>query len=210
MGVDCYEVLTGFKFIGSKIREMEGKGIFVAGGEESYGYMIGDFVRDKDAVSACSMIAEIAAWAAERDKSYFDILCDIYKEYGFYKEGLLSVVRKGMKGAEEIEQMMKEYRANPPKQIDGEEVVLIKDYLLGESHDLLTGAKETLTLPKSNVLQYYTRGGNRVTVRPSGTEPKIKFYFSVKGILTDSKDYDKANAALDDKICSIQKALRLA
>lgn len=209
VGVKYYEVLTGFKFIGGKIRDMEGKGTFVAGGEESYGYMIGDFVRDKDAVSACSMIAEIAAWAAEQGKTYFELLCDIYKQYGFYKEGLLSVVRKGMQGAEEIQEMMKEYRQNPPKQINGSDVICIKDYLLSESHDLLSDKKETLTLPKSNVLQFYTKDGNRVTVRPSGTEPKIKFYFSVKGELKDVKDFDTVNAALDNKIIAIQKSLKL-
>lgn len=209
VGVKYYEVLTGFKFIGGKIRDMEGKGTFVAGGEESYGYMIGDFVRDKDAVSACSMIAEIAAWAAEQGKTYFELLCDIYKQYGFYKEGLLSVVRKGMQGAEEIQEMMKEYRQNPPKQINGSDVICIKDYLLSESHDLLSDKKEALTLPKSNVLQFYTKDGNRVTVRPSGTEPKIKFYFSVKGELKDVKDFDTVNAALDNKIIAIQKSLKL-
>lgn len=209
VGVKYYEVLTGFKFIGGKIRDMEGKGTFVAGGEESYGYMIGDFVRDKDAVSACSMIAEIAAWAAEQGKTYFELLCDIYKQYGFYKEGLLSVVRKGMQGAEEIQEMMKEYRQNPPKQINGSDVICIKDYLLSESHDLLSDKKEALTLPKSNVLQFYTKDGNRVTVRPSGTEPKIKFYFSVKGELKDVKDFDTVNTALDNKIIAIQKSLKL-
>lgn len=209
VGVKYYEVLTGFKFIGGKIRDMEGKGTFVAGGEESYGYMIGDFVRDKDAVSACSMIAEIAAWAAEQGKTYFELLCDIYKQYGFYKEGLLSVVRKGMQGAEEIQEMMKEYRQNPPKQINGSDVICIKDYLLSESHDLLSDKKETLTLPKSNVLQFYTKDGNRVTVRPSGTEPKIKFYFSVKGELKNVKDFDTVNATLDNKIIAIQKSLKL-
>lgn len=209
VGVDYYEVLTGFKWIGAKIRELEGNATYVVGGEESYGYMIGDFVRDKDAVSACCMIAEIAAWCASHGKTYFDLLCDIYKQYGFYKEGLVSVVRKGMKGAEEIQEMMKNYRENPPTTINGENVVLIKDYKLSESHDLVSGRKVVLTLPKSNVLQYYTEGGNRVTVRPSGTEPKIKYYFSVKGELKDSKDFDAANKVLDDKIAAIQRDLKL-
>lgn len=209
VGVDYYEVLTGFKWIGAKIRELEGNATYIVGGEESYGYMIGDFVRDKDAVSACCMIAEIAAWCASHGKTYFDLLCDIYKQYGFYKEGLVSVVRKGMKGAEEIQEMMKNYRENPPTTINGENVVLIKDYKLSESHDLVSGRKVVLTLPKSNVLQYYTEGGNRVTVRPSGTEPKIKYYFSVKGELKDSKDFDAANQVLDDKIAAIQKDLKL-
>ena len=209
VGVKVYDVLTGFKFIGDKIRELEGKEVFIGGGEESYGYMIGDFVRDKDAVAACSMIAEIAAWAAEQGKTFFDVLVDLYTEYGFYKEGLLSVVRKGKSGAEEIQQMMKDYRENPPKEIDGERVVCIKDYKLHESTDLTTGKKERIDLPASNVLQFFTEKGNKVTVRPSGTEPKIKFYFSVKGTLESKEDFDKVNAALDGKIEEIKKSMNL-
>ena len=209
VGVKVYDVLTGFKFIGDKIRELEGKEVFIGGGEESYGYMIGDFVRDKDAVAACSMIAEIAAWAAEQGKTFFDVLVDLYTEYGFYKEGLLSVVRKGKSGAEEIQQMMKDYRENPPKEIDGEKVVCIKDYKLHESIDTVTGKKETIDLPASNVLQYFTEKGNKVTVRPSGTEPKIKFYFGVKGELPNKEGFDNANAALDAKIEEIKKSMNL-
>ena len=171
--------------------------------------MIGDFVRDKDAVAACSMIAEIAAWAAEQGKTFFDVLVDLYTEYGFYKEGGLSVVRKGKSGAEEIQQMMKDYRENPPKEIDGEKVVCIKDYKLHESIDTVTGKKETIDLPASNVLQYFTDKGNKVTVRPSGTEPKIKFYFGVKGELPNKEGFDKTNAALDAKIEEIKKSMNL-
>ena len=210
VGVKVYDVLTGFKFIGDKIRELEGKEIFIGGGEESYGYMIGDFVRDKDAVAACSMIAEIAAWAAEQGKTFFDVLVDLYTEYGFYKEGLLSVVRKGKSGAEEIQQMMKDYRDNPPSEINGSKVVCIKDYKLHESTDTLTGKKEPITLPASNVLQFFTADGNKVTVRPSGTEPKIKFYFGVKGDLENKESFDKANAALDAKIEDIKRSMNLA
>ena len=209
VGVKVYDVLTGFKFIGAKILELEGKEVFIGGGEESYGCMIGDFVRDKDAVAGCSMIAEIAAWAAEQGKTFFDILVDIYKEYGFYKEGLLSVVRKGKSGAEEIQQMMKDYRENPPKEINGERVVCLKDYKLHESIDLTTGKKERIDLPTSNVLQFFTEKGNKVTVRPSGTEPKIKFYFSVKGTLESKEDFDKVNNALDGKIEEIKRSLNL-
>ena len=209
VGVKVYDVLTGFKFIGDKIRELEGKEVFIGGGEESYGYMIGDFVRDKDAVAACSMIAEIAAWAAEQGKTFFDVLVDLYTEYGFYKEGLLSVVRKGKSGAEEIQQMMKDYRENPPKEIDGERVVCIKDYKLHESTDLVTGQKERIDLPTSNVLQFFTDKGNKVTVRPSGTEPKIKFYFGVKGTLESKADFDKVNNALDGKIEVIKRSMKL-
>lgn len=209
VGVKVYDVLTGFKFIGAKILELEGKEVFIGGGEESYGYMIGDFVRDKDAVAGCSMIAEIAAWAAEQGKTFFDVLVDIYKEYGFYKEGLLSVVRKGKSGAEEIQQMMKTYRENPPKEINGSKVVCLKDYKLHESTDLRTGKKETIDLPASNVLQFFTEDGNKVTVRPSGTEPKIKFYFGVKGVLNDKADFDRVNNELDAKIDDIKKSMKL-
>ncbi|MDY5968955.1 MAG: phospho-sugar mutase [Bacteroidales bacterium] len=208
-GVDYYEVLTGFKWIGNKILELEGERQFIVGGEESYGYMIGDFVRDKDAVSSCCMIAEIAAWAKERGMTYFDLLAEIYMQYGFYKEGLLSVVRKGMAGAQEIEDMMKAYRAAPPKELGGSKVTLVKDFKEGKSHDVLLGKEEALTLPKSNVLQFYSEDGTRVTVRPSGTEPKIKFYFSVKGELKSVADFDKTNDTLDTKIAAIQKALQL-
>lgn len=209
VGVKNYDVLTGFKFIGAQIKALEGKEVFIGGGEESYGCMIGDYVRDKDAVAACSMIAEIAAWAAEQGKTFFDVLVDIYTEYGFYKEGLLSVVRKGKSGAEEIQQMMKNYRENPPKEINGSKVVCIKDYKLHESTNLETGKKETIDLPTSNVLQFFLANGNKVTVRPSGTEPKIKFYFSVLGQLNDKADFDKENNALDAQIEDIKKAMNL-
>ena len=208
-GIKIYDVLTGFKFIGAKIKELEGMETFIAGGEESYGYMIGDFVRDKDAVAACSMIAEIAAWALEQGKTFFDVLVDIYKQYGFYKEGLLSVVRKGKSGAEEIQQMMRDYRSNPPAEIDGEKVVCIKDYQLHESKDLVTGKVTPIDLPTSNVLQFFTAGGNKVTVRPSGTEPKIKFYFGVKSELCCKDCFDKTNMALDDKIEAIKRSMKL-
>lgn len=208
-GVNVYDVLTGFKFIGDKIRQLEGKEVFIGGGEESYGYMIGDFVRDKDAVSSCSMIAEIVAWAAEQGKTFFDILIDIYKEYGFYKEGLLSVVRKGKSGAEEIQQMMINYRENPPKEINGSPVVCLKDYQQLESTNLQTGKKEPINLPKSNVLQFFTADGNKITVRPSGTEPKIKYYFGVKGTLSNSADFDRVNTALEAKIEAIKQSMNL-
>ena len=208
-GIKIYDVLTGFKFIGAKILELEGVEQFIAGGEESYGYMIGDFVRDKDAVAACSMIAEIAAWAREQGKTFFDVLVDIYKEYGFYKEGLVSVVRKGKSGAEEIQQMMRDYRTNPPAEIDGEKVVCIKDYQVLERKDLVSGKVTKIDLPKSNVLQFFTEKGNKITVRPSGTEPKIKFYFGVKGELCCKECFDKTNDALDGKIESIKKSMNL-
>ena len=208
-GIKVYDVLTGFKFIGDQIRRLEGKEVFIGGGEESYGYMIGDFVRDKDAVAACSMIAEIAAWAKEQGKTFFDILVDLYKEYGFYKEGLLSVVRKGKSGAEEIQQMMVDYRQNPPAEINGSKVVCVKDYKLRVSKNLVTGQEEPIDLPASNVLQFFTADGNKITVRPSGTEPKIKFYFGVKDELSCTDGFDKVNTALDGKIEDIKHSLHL-
>ena len=210
LGVKVYDVLTGFKWIGAQIRELEGKETFIGGGEESYGYMIGDFVRDKDAVGACSMIAEIAAWAKSQGKTFFDVLVDLYKEYGFYKEGLLSVVRKGKSGAEEIQQMMKDYRANPPKEINGSKVVRIRDIKTLEEKNMLTGEVKKIDLPSSNVLQFFTADGNKVTVRPSGTEPKIKFYFGVKDVLTKKEYFDQTNADLDAKIEAIKKSMGLA
>ena len=178
-GVETFDVLTGFKWIADKIRTEEPDKKFICGGEESFGYAIGDFVRDKDGVGACCMIAEIAAWAKDNGKTVYDILTDIYRQFGYYREGLVSVVRKGQQGATEIKAMMEQYRSNPPKNIHNSPVVMIKDYQLLEQHDLTTGQKTPLLLPKSNVLQFFTANGNKVTVRPSGTEPKIKFYFSV-------------------------------
>ena len=209
LNVKVYDVLTGFKWIGNKILELEGRETFIGGGEESYGYMIGDFVRDKDAVGACSMIAEIAAWAASNGKTFFDVLVDLYKEYGFYKEGLLSVVRKGKSGAEEIQQMMKDYRNNPPREINGSPVIRIRDIKTLEDKDLTTGKVAKIDLPSSNVLQFYSADGNKVTVRPSGTEPKIKFYFGVKDTLTKKEYFDQTNADLDNKIEAIKKSLGL-
>lgn len=209
LNVKVYDVLTGFKWIGNKILELEGRETFIGGGEESYGYMIGDFVRDKDAVGACSMIAEIAAWAASKGKTFFDVLVDLYKEYGFYKEGLLSVVRKGKSGAEEIQQMMKDYRNNPPREINGSPVIRIRDIKTLEDKDLTTGKVAKIDLPSSNVLQFYSADGNKVTVRPSGTEPKIKFYFGVKDTLTKKEYFDQTNADLDNKIEAIKKSLGL-
>ena len=208
-GVKSYDVLTGFKFIADKIKELEGKEVFIGGGEESYGFMIGDFVRDKDAVSTCAMIAEIAAWAADSGKTFFDILVDLYKEYGLYKEDLLSITKKGKSGSEEIKQMMVNYRSNPPKEIAGSQVVMIKDYLLQTSVDLVTGATENINLPKSDVLQFFTANGSKISVRPSGTEPKIKFYFGVKGELTNAVDFDNVNAMLESKIQDIKQSLEL-
>ncbi len=207
--VEYYETLTGFKYIASVIRELEGKKKFIVGGEESYGYLIGDFVRDKDAVSSCAMLAEMAAWAKDNGKSVFELLTEIYMEFGFYKESLISIVRKGKAGAEEINEMMKNLRAAPPRSIQGSPVVKIYDYLNLEVKDVSTGAVEKLDFPKSNVLQFITADGTKVSARPSGTEPKIKFYFSVKAPLENSEKFDEVQKALDARIDGIIEELAL-
>ncbi len=207
--VDCYETLTGFKYIASVIRELEGKKQYIVGGEESYGYLFGDFVRDKDAIASCAMIAEMAAWAKDNGFSVFSLLLEIYKEFGFYKESLISITRKGKTGAEEIQQMLKDLRANPPTSIQGSPVIAVSDYKSSEKTDLRTGKKLKLDFPKSNVLQFDTEDGTKVSARPSGTEPKIKFYFSVKEPLKSATDFDKVQAQLDKKIEGIISELKL-
>jgi len=208
-GVDSYETLTGFKYIAAVIKELEGKKKFIVGGEESYGYLIGDFVRDKDAIASCAMLAEMAAWAKENGMSIFDLLAEVYKEFGFYQESLLSITRKGKSGAEEIEEMMKNMRANPPKTIHGSPVVKVFDYQSSEVTDLGTGSTVKLDFPTSNVLQYTTEDGTKISARPSGTEPKIKFYFSVKAPLETKNDFDKVQESLNKKIENIIKELSL-
>ncbi|MCF6342437.1 MAG: phospho-sugar mutase [Bacteroidales bacterium] len=208
-GVEHFDVLTGFKFIADIIKRMEGQKTFIGGGEESYGYLVGDFVRDKDAISSCAMIAETAAWAKDKGIGLLDLLKEIYLEFGFYKEKLISVVRKGKSGAEEIEKMMSGFRSNPPESLDGSKLSVIKDYSSSIEKNLLTGKVKTIDLPKSNVLQFFTEDGSKVSVRPSGTEPKIKFYFGIKGQLERKEDYDKVNAELEAKINRIVKELGL-
>lgn len=208
-GVTYYSVLTGFKFIADIVRKNEGKMEYILGGEESYGLMIGDFVRDKDAVSACAMIAECAAWMAEKGKTLFDLLIEIYLKYGFYKEQLISVVRKGQKGAEEIQQMMLEYRDNPPLSINNSEVIRIKDYLSLSDRDLVSGVETSIDLPSSNVLQFLLEDGSIISVRPSGTEPKIKFYFSVHEPLENASDYYQTDRTLNEKISGIITSMKL-
>jgi len=207
--VPSYDVLTGFKWIAKLIRKKEGMNTFIAGGEESYGYMIGDFVRDKDAVSACALIAETAAWAAEQGKTLFELLLDIYLEFSFYKESLLSVVKKGKAGAEEIEQMMSAFRGNPPEYINESKVALIKDYQTGKAMNMLTGEQSEIDLPKSNVLQFFLEDGSKISVRPSGTEPKIKFYFGVKDDLSSKEKFRQMDAKLNEKLEGIIKSMRL-
>lgn len=205
----CLNVLTGFKWIAEKIRENEGKLNFVCGGEESYGYMVGDQTRDKDAISAVALICEMAAVTKNKDKSLFDNLIDIYIQYGFYKERLISITRKGMHGTEEIAAMMQKFRENPPQSINGAEVVLLQDYQSRQSKNLKTGETTVIDLPKSNVLQFTLADGSKISARPSGTEPKIKFYFSVHEPLESKEKYDEVNAVLDKKIDAIIKELDL-
>jgi phosphoglucomutase len=207
--VESYETLTGFKYIAAIIKALEGKKKFIVGGEESYGYLVGDFVRDKDAISSCAMLAEMTAWAKNQGMGVFDMLIEIYKEFGFYKESLLSITRKGKTGAEEIQEMMKNLRANPPKTIQGSPVIDLFDYQSSESTNLATGEKKPLDFPKSNVLQFTTEDGTKVSARPSGTEPKIKFYFSVKAPLASADEYDAVEAQLDMKIEGIVSELKL-
>jgi phosphoglucomutase len=205
--VEHFDVLTGFKYIADLIKTYEGEKTFIGGGEESYGYLVGDFVRDKDAVSSCAMIAETAAWAADQGIGLYDLLQDIYLEFGFYKEKLISVVKKGKAGAEEIEKMMSGFRSNPPETLNGSKLVTVKDYLSSESKNIETGETEEILLPRSNVLQFFTEDGSKVSVRPSGTEPKIKFYFGVKSKLESKADFEIVDADLDAKINGIIRDL---
>ncbi|MCB0821951.1 MAG: phospho-sugar mutase [Bacteroidales bacterium] len=208
-GVESFDTLTGFKYIAEKLRLLEGKKQFIGGGEESYGYLVGDFVRDKDAVISCCMIAETAAWAADQGKTLYELLPVIYKEIGFYLEKLISVTKKGKQGAEEIQAMMDGYRSAPPATINGSKLVEIRDYQLQVQKDMKAGTSSKIELPKSNVLQFFLEDGSKISVRPSGTEPKIKFYFSVKGELMDVGDFKNAEKELSDKIDKIIDDMKL-
>lgn len=211
-GVKCYNCLTGFKYIAKIIREHEGKAKYIGGGEESFGYLAGDYVRDKDGVSACSLAAEAAAWCRDtKGMTLYEWLQDLYVKFGFYREGLVNVVRKGKDGAEQIQNMMVEYRNNPPKSILGSKIVKILDYKTLEELDVATGRKSPIDgiEDKSNVLQWITEDGTKVSVRPSGTEPKIKFYFGVKAELPSVEQFDEVQTALDAKIEAIKKELNL-
>lgn len=201
---DCY---TGFKWIAREIRLNEGKKQYIGGGEESYGFLAEDFVRDKDAVSACSLLAEICAWAKDQGKTLYDVLMEIYVEYGFSKEVTVNVVKPGKTGADEIKAMMESFRACPPKELGGSEVVLMKDYKTLKAIDN-KGKVTPLDMPEpSNVLQFFTADGTKVSVRPSGTEPKIKFYMEIKGEMKCPKCYDSANAEATEKVEAVKKSL---
>ena len=205
-GIIMYDCFTGFKWIAAVIRELEGKMRYLGGGEESFGFLAEDFVRDKDSVSAISIMAEIAAWAKDKGLNMYQMLKDIYLKYGFSKEEGVSLVRKGKSGAEEIVAIMKELRNNPPKSIAGSPVITVKDYASLECTDCTTGTKSTLDMPTtSNVLQFYSADGTKVSVRPSGTEPKIKFYIEVKGKMNSIDDFDAVNAQAVAKLAEIKK-----
>jgi phosphoglucomutase len=206
-GVECYNTLTGFKYIAELMGKLEGTKQFVAAGEESYGYMVGDFVRDKDAVSACAFFAAMAANAAEEKKSMYDWLIEMYAEFGFYKESLLNLVRKGQQGEQEIKAMMEKFRNNPPTSINGNKVERVLDYKTLIEKNILSGTEVPLTFPKSDVLQFYLEDGSKVSVRPSGTEPKIKFYIAVNTRINSTKEFERANKLLDEKIKGIEAYL---
>ena len=207
-GVEYFDCFTGFKWIAAVIRDNEGRKTYIGGGEESYGFLAEDFVRDKDAVSACALMAEVTAWAKDNGKTLFELLQDIYIEYGFGKEKGISVVRKGKSGAEEIAQMMIDFRTSPPVEIAGSKVVTIKDYETLKMTDVATGNVTDLDMPAtSNVLQFFTQDGTKISVRPSGTEPKIKFYIEVRGEMKTRADYDAADAAANAKIEAVRASM---
>jgi len=206
--VKCYNVLTGFKYIAELIKTLEGQEQFIGGGEESYGYLVGDFVRDKDAISSCAFIAEMFAWAKDNNMGLFDLLIQLYMQFGFYKEGLLSLTKKGKEGVAEIEKMMENFRKSPPQTIGSSSVEIIKDYLIEQEDYVISGDIEPTDLPRSNVIQFVMEDHTIITVRPSGTEPKIKFYFSVRQELLSKNDFEKVNIQLDKKIEALKEEMK--
>lgn len=207
--IKCYNVLTGFKWIAELIREKEASENYVIGGEESYGLMIGSQLRDKDAVSAVALLCEMAAYEKNKGRSLYDKLLDLYVQYGYYKEHLISITKKGMNGQREIAEMMETYRKNPPKTINGSAVTQLLDYELKKGTDLASGKQWDITLPKSNVLQFILADGSKISARPSGTEPKIKFYFSVNTTLKNAAEFENVSASLDNRIQGIIKDMGL-
>ena len=208
-GVRHFDCLTGFKYIATVMRNHEQTMQYICGGEESFGFLAEDFVRDKDAVSACSLAAEAAAWAKSQDMTLYELLKEMYVRYGFFREALVSVIRKGKEGQEEIAKMMSDYRSDPPRSLGGSPIVVIKDYLNGEALDLTNGSKTPIDMERSNVLQFTTADSTVVSIRPSGTEPKIKFYFGVRAELNDMARFGEVQAELDGKIESIKKEMGL-
>lgn len=208
-GVKSYYCLTGFKWIADIIRKKEGSETFIGGGEESYGYMVGDFLRDKDAITSSLIFAELALEAKRDGKTIVDVLAEIYRDYGFYLERLISVVKKGKSGADEIAKMMDHFRSSTPEEVNGSKVIKTIDIKSGVETDLLTGKQKNIDLPSSNVFQIFTEDGSKITARPSGTEPKIKFYISVNGVLDDTANYDVVYNKLENRISSIIADLNL-
>ncbi len=205
--VDCYNTLTGFKYIGEVMTKLEGQRTFIAGGEESYGYLVGEHARDKDAVVSCAMIAEMVAYFKDQGSSLFEALQDLYLEYGFYKEKLVALKKEGKKGAEEIQAMLKQLRTEPPTSLGGSPVTMIKDYKTSVSRDMVSGTIEAIDLPASNVLQFFTADGSIISARPSGTEPKVKFYCSVNTPLSSKQTFYTTEQQLNDKLTNILKDL---
>ncbi|PZR31129.1 MAG: phosphoglucomutase [Azospira oryzae] len=208
-GVECYNTLTGFKYIAELMGELDGKKKFIAAGEESYGYMVGDFVRDKDAVSACAFFAALAAAAKDEGKTMYQWLIQMYTEFSYYKEALVNLVRKGAEGEQQIKAMMEKFRNNPPVAIAGNKVTRILDYKTSEEKDPATGKTKKIGLPQSDVLQFITADGSKISVRPSGTEPKIKFYISVSAKLGSAEGYKATSKQLDDRLKVIEKEIIL-
>ncbi|MBN1143583.1 MAG: phospho-sugar mutase [Bacteroidales bacterium] len=207
--VACYDVLTGFKYIADVIKQFEGKATFIGGGEESYGYLAGDFVRDKDAIMSCALLSEAAAYAKDQGMTMFEQLLEIYREFGFYKEKLISVTKKGKTGAEEIQEMMKKFRLHPPASINNSPMTEVMDYLDPKCLEKANLKNGGIMIPKSDVLQFFTADGTIISIRPSGTEPKIKFYFGVKGKMNNTGAYQQVNEALDKKIDDIIRELKI-
>jgi phosphoglucomutase len=206
-GVNCYNTLTGFKWIGAMMSKLEGQQTFIVGGEESYGYLVGEHARDKDAVVSCAMIAEMAAYYKDQGSSLYEALIALHRKYGLYLEKLVSIKKTGKSGAEEIKAMMQGYRDNPPATLGGSQVIMVKDYATSKAKNITTGTTEPIDLPSSNVLQFYTEDGSIVSARPSGTEPKIKFYCSVNQAISESDDYEATTARLQTKIDALMDDL---
>lgn len=207
--VESFDVLTGFKFIADIIRKNENSKVFIGGGEESYGFLAGEFVRDKDAVISCALLAEAAAWAKDQGKTLNDLLIDIYLEFGFFKEKLHNIVRKGKAGAEEIQSMMKKFRDDPPAYINNSQVFEIYDYQKSIKKNIVTDEVSSIDLPQSDVLQFFLKDGSKISIRPSGTEPKIKFYIGVRDKLNDKSNFEASEQELESKINAIIKSLNI-
>ena len=207
--IECYNVLTGFKYFASLMKKLNDKKKYIGGGEESFGYLPGDYVRDKDAVGSCAMMAEVAAYSACKGKSLYELLIDIYHEYGLFREKLVNIVRKGKEGAKEINNIMRGFRDNPPAVINKSKVIKVIDYQTGTIKDLRKDSAESMDFEKSNVLQFFLEDGTKISMRPSGTEPKIKFYFSVNDSLENRDDYEKKASDLDSRIEAIIKEMGL-